>query len=236
MQYVVSLTTIPSRHGTLSIPLQSILNQNPAPSKVLLNVIKPGPSQVPGGVDLVLVPEDLGPITKVYYTLTDDSIPDSTVVLVCDDDCIKPQGWARRLLQGGLRVGEVVSFATIVAGSYGFAFIKQTLKGFPSFFRELPSSVRKIDDDLLTLYCALSKIRIRKIHRGPVASVAIEIAVAGPRLVSLKGKDSRANLRKQLTSYVKSRFGLFFDLTSEKPRAQTWATYPATFSSNKNGR
>jgi len=235
--YVISLTSIPQRYPTIRPVLQSLLNQAPPPSRVLLHVAgpPPPPAVVPSGVEIVQVPEDQGPITKVYYALLDPTIDGDTAVLVCDDDCIKPRNWASRLLKGGLCAGEVVSFATIVSGAYGFAFRKGTLSGVPNFFRSLPPCARKIDDDVLTLYCVLSKLPIRKIPRGPVSSVCKEVRTAGPRLVALKGRDARDSLRKQLASHVAAlHSSLFFDLRPGRPREKTWAAHPSTFGARNN--
>lgn len=235
--YIVSLTSIPTRFKTLRRPLQSLLDQKPLPpSRILLYVKeKPPGNSVPPGVEVILVPEDMGPITKVYYTLQEDisksiKIPDDTVILVCDDDCIKPKAWAARLLAGGgVCDNEVVSFATIVSGGYGFAFRKRTLIGLPAFFKSLPTWSHKIDDDIMTLYCVLNQIRIRKIFRGPVKTVSVDIPVVGPRLIKLKGKDTRVTLRKQFAAYVHSRFSVYFDLRFGNPREHTWAAHPKTF-------
>jgi hypothetical protein len=227
--YTVSLTSIPPRYPTLRPVLESLLAQRPAPTRVLLNVASTdGLPPTPPGVQVVRVPEDLGPITKVYYTLLDPTIPPDGVVLVCDDDCVKPQGWAQRLL-GGVAPGIVASFASIVFGAYGFAFAKCTLAGVPALFGTLPSCARKIDDDVLTLYCVLNSVPICKLRRGPVSSVCSEIPISGPRLVALTGRDARPALRAGLAAHVLEKYGLYFDLRLDGQRERTWATHPATF-------
>ena len=232
--YVVSLTSIPPRYATLRPVLDSLLQQRPPPSRVLLHVSSsPREDTLPDGVEVVLVPEDVGPITKVFYVVSNPSIPDECAVLVCDDDCVKPAGWAARLLSQGVPApSEVVSFATIVSGAYGFAFQKRTLSGVPEFCRRLPPCARRIDDDVLTLYCVLRGLRIRKIARGPVSSVCkeLKLPVGGPKLSALAGADARDRLRAQLAAHLAGLSPpVFFDLRPGTQRERTWHSHPSTF-------
>ena len=223
--YIVSMTTLPSRLNTLRDVLSSLLSQAPPPDQILLYVSFPLVLDI-RGIKVVQVPRDVGPLTKVYYTLTDPSVESSAMVLVTDDDSPRPPGWAARLLAGPEH--GVTSFATIIMGGYGFAFRKHTLMGVPDLFNSMSGLVWKIDDDCMTLYCVLNKIRIHKIYRGPVESVCVPLGVGGPTLLGLSGADSRDRLRLSLSSYTKTHLGVYFDLT-KAGREITWKAHPSTF-------
>lgn len=96
---VVSLTTTPSRIGLIEPALKSLLDQSPAPARIVLNVpyvsrregIKYVIPDALSGLASVHIQrgEDLGPATKLIPTL---SHPDRDApILVVDDDRIYPR-------------------------------------------------------------------------------------------------------------------------------------------------
>ncbi len=95
---VISLTTTPSRIDLIGTTLKSLLDQDLAPAKIVVNVPQFSrreqvPYEVPdwlAGLQAVQVRrcEDLGPATKVIPTVAAE--PPDTPVLVVDDDRIYP--------------------------------------------------------------------------------------------------------------------------------------------------
>ena len=65
--------------------------------------------------------DDIGPLTKLYYTLQDPKIKADQKILVTDDDAVKVKSWAKELLYK-MNKNEITSFASIIHGRYGFAF------------------------------------------------------------------------------------------------------------------
>lgn len=229
--YVVTLTSIPPRYGQLPEVLDSLASQAPrAPSRIFLNVFSPVPPSIsrrfPASVEIVTVPRDLGPVTKVAYTATRLAKEDA-MVLVCDDDALKPTNWAARLLSPPPVPNEVVSFASIVHGGYGYAFRSGTLANLQEFVLTLPVCAKNIDDDAITLFCILRKISLRKAFRGNPLSVSVPLKRSSPSLCQAKdrnGKPQRDRLRCELSAFVaRQHGGMLFDLRPGAPRTRTLA-------------
>lgn len=103
---VISLSSIPPRFGTLGTVLESLVAQSAPVTEVRLNIPKtyrrfPDDSfslpDVPDGVRIVRVEEDLGPATKVLPTLA-DLAGTQTPIIFCDDDRVVHKDWAANLL------------------------------------------------------------------------------------------------------------------------------------------
>lgn len=103
---VVSLSSIPPRFKYLQETLQSLLAQ-PGVDEIRLNIpiaYKRFPNydgrvpEVPEGVKLCVVDEDLGPATKLLPTLQAYR-GQNVQILFCDDDGFFPLGWAKRLFE-----------------------------------------------------------------------------------------------------------------------------------------
>ena len=100
----VSLTSIPSRFDGLGDTVESILLQNNAPASVIIYLPRRyerfgelyGLPRLPKDrrLDVRVVEDDLGPLTKVGYAVSELS-PDHDLVF-CDDDQIYPSDWLTR--------------------------------------------------------------------------------------------------------------------------------------------
>lgn len=103
---VISLSSIPPRFGTLGAVLASLVGQSAQLTEVRLNIPKtyrrfPDDSfslpEVPDGVKIIRVDEDLGPATKVLPTL-EEYAGTQMPVIFCDDDRVVHKDWAANLL------------------------------------------------------------------------------------------------------------------------------------------
>src|SRR6056297_3971663 len=100
---IISLTAIPGRFAGLGPTLESLTAQGA--DQVWLNIPRTyrrfpdwdgSLPSVPAGVSIRLCDIDLGPATKILpaaYALRGQDAQ----ILFCDDDCIVPRGWAKRL-------------------------------------------------------------------------------------------------------------------------------------------
>lgn len=93
-RYIVTLSSIPPRFPGLKGTLESLLNQTVKPEKVIVYLSKSynrfpdwdgTPPDVPDGVEIRYVPQDLGPATKILPALRDFAGQDIEI-LFCDDD------------------------------------------------------------------------------------------------------------------------------------------------------
>src|SRR6056297_2178267 len=100
---IISLTAIPGRFAGLGPTLESLTAQGA--DQVWLNIPRTyrrfpdwdgSLPSVPTGVSIIRCDTDLGPATKILpaaYALRGQDAQ----ILFCDDDCIVPRGWAKRL-------------------------------------------------------------------------------------------------------------------------------------------
>ena len=103
---VISLSLIPSRFAEANVVLEALLAQDVPDTKVEVYIPKryrrfPDYDgrlpQVPKGVEICVVEEDLGPATKELFAA--DRYKDEAVdILFCDDDRIYARNWARGFL------------------------------------------------------------------------------------------------------------------------------------------
>jgi len=115
---IISLTSIPPRFAGLAPVLRSLLDQTAPIDEIRVYIPKryrrrPEWSgqrpDLPAGVRLVVVDDDLGPASKVLHAARDLSGCD-VPILFCDDDRIYPRTWARGLLAAHAeRRGECVA-------------------------------------------------------------------------------------------------------------------------------
>lgn len=106
-QIVVSLSTIPPRFNLVGNTLNHILNQSISPNKIELYIpkhYKRFPEheftlpQVPNGVDIILVNEDIGPATKVLHCAKKYQNT-NTRIFYCDDDHPYFKDWLKWLIE-----------------------------------------------------------------------------------------------------------------------------------------
>jgi|TARA_R110002049_G_scaffold66646_1_gene173888 hypothetical protein len=103
---VISLSSIPPRFGTLGVVLRSLVAQSAPLTEIRLNIPKayrrfPQDSfsmpDVPDGVRIAVVDEDLGPATKVLPTLLDHAGTQMPIIFGDDDRVVHPD-WASNIL------------------------------------------------------------------------------------------------------------------------------------------
>lgn len=108
MRHIISLTTIPPRFGLIGATLASLLAQKARPESIRLYVPRHyrrfgsydgALPEVPEGVTIVRVDEDLGPATKVLPAAR-DLRGQAVDILYCDDDHHYLPDWSSRLLAG----------------------------------------------------------------------------------------------------------------------------------------
>lgn len=98
---VVSMTTVPSRNGTLEPVLSAISHQFRRADEIRL-YLTPGcqPVRFPG-VRCIEV-ADKGPVTKLS-AVADPTLPADTIVVTADDDIIYQPAWLQMLVASALR-------------------------------------------------------------------------------------------------------------------------------------
>lgn len=130
MSVVISLSSIPSRFSQIGIVLERLLAQDIQKFRVELYIPKrfrrfPDHSgvlpEVPRGVEIVQVEEDLGPATKVLYAA--DRYNGSAIdILFCDDDRITETNWARGFVETRLaRPNDAIVASGFDFGELGLA-------------------------------------------------------------------------------------------------------------------
>lgn len=99
---IISLSSIPPRFPTIGETLNCLLNQSVQADRVLLHIPETyrrfpdwdgSLPQVPDGVEIVRVPQDYGPATKILPAARAFRGHDVDI-LFCDDDRIYPTDWA----------------------------------------------------------------------------------------------------------------------------------------------
>lgn len=106
---IITLSTIPNRFGMLGTTLNSLLAQTAKIDRIILYI--PHNYQrfpdydghlpdVPDGIEIVRIDQDLGPATKVLPAIRAFQGQDVNI-LFCDDDRIYQPEWAETLLRAG---------------------------------------------------------------------------------------------------------------------------------------
>lgn len=115
---IISMTSIPPRFSGLAPVFESLLNQTARIEEIRLYIPKRyrrfpewsgGLPEVPKGVRVVMVADDLGPASKALHAARELS-GSETPILFCDDDRIYSEKWASGLLAAHAeRPGECVA-------------------------------------------------------------------------------------------------------------------------------
>ncbi len=104
---VVSITSIPSRFQRISTTLNSILQQSVKIDKVCVYVPKSYRRfpeydghlpDVPDGVEIRRVEQDLGPASKILHAVSDFRQSRETTIIYGDDDRCYPKDWAAQMM------------------------------------------------------------------------------------------------------------------------------------------
>ncbi|AMY70857.1 glycosyltransferase family A protein [Frigidibacter mobilis] len=109
--YVITLSTIPPRFPFVGHTLRALLRQTKRAERIVLYIPRryrrfPGYDgalpEVPPGVDVRVVEEDIGPATKVLFA-AEEFRGSGLRLLYCDDDRLYQRDWAAKLLRAGRR-------------------------------------------------------------------------------------------------------------------------------------
>lgn len=142
-KFVVSLTTLASRIQNTHFTISTILDNTIVPDVIYLNVEKS--VQVPkelqkletsGILYIHRVPHDLGPLTKLYPTLLEETDPE-TVIICVDDDMLYNKYTFEHLIKAAERYPEQCICNT------GWSYIDMKYFHIPIAFN-VPGIVRKV--------------------------------------------------------------------------------------------
>jgi len=130
---IITLSSIPPRFDKLEPTLTCLLNQTAAIDRVILHIpetyrrfpdwdgVLP---EVPEGVEIRRVPEDIGPATKILYAAQEFRGQDVDLLL-CDDDRRYKPDWAQAFLDARKdHPDDVIAIAGFEADRYGQSKMK----------------------------------------------------------------------------------------------------------------
>jgi hypothetical protein len=228
LDYVVSLTTVPSRRETLQRVVDALLRMTPPPRAVHVWAVHESSARAlrPDERVRVRVTEDRGPCTKILPMLEVSSPRD--LIMVVDDDKVAAPSKASRLLEPWRRNSSAelcACFTTIPRGCDGYLVRAQSLRELPRLCSSVPASCLRIDDDLVTLALLRARVRLVKVHRGPEASLHASLNYSG--LLQRSGGRDREEQRRRLREWVRRSWGRHFDLSVPEPRRRTLREWSA---------
>lgn len=104
--------------------------------------------------------KDEGPITKLLPTLRKDTIKDTDVIIIIDDDIVYRRNVFNLLVNSVEKNPDKISTMCYknIEGYKGFAFKKKVLKGILKM--NIPKSCKRIDDDVIEYYTKKNNIGI----------------------------------------------------------------------------
>ena len=175
-------------------------------------------------VDIVKCDKDWGPATKFIGPLLDNNIDDKDNIIVIDDDNIKDLSWLNiskyyiNKYPDSIIQLRVCSFLNIpinikfkhIHGVSGFCFKKKILNNynFYNYIQGLPISFLFIDDDILTYYIYLYKLKLVM----TTEIVKRKYLSTSDSLVFQTGDLKRSKLRKQANTFLFNKFNFKFNL------------------------
>ncbi len=134
---IISLSSIPSRFGLLTPTLECLLRQTAQVEAIQLHIPKRYRRfpdwdgtlpDVPKGIEIVRVEEDLGPATKVLYAARANRDRDVDILL-CDDDRRYKQHWAQTYVDARAEHPDCcLAIAGFEADRYGQSQMKDRLQ------------------------------------------------------------------------------------------------------------
>ena len=213
----ISLTSIPPRFAGLGAVLVALLAQD-AVSEVRLTLPRsyprfPGPFELPDlpeGVRLARVEQDLGPATKLLPALTQTQGP----VLICDDDWLYDPGWAAGFLAaaranpGAAIAASSFDAARIGVGSgvivQGFAGVLVTPAMVPDAIFDLPDRFRSVDDIWLS-----GMLAVAGTPAVTVPALRDLCCPSGNDAAALQDVDDRARLNKDCATWMATTYGIW---------------------------
>lgn len=137
---IISLSTIPPRFSAIGATLKSLIDQKGRVDEIRLNIPRTyrrfpeydgSLPQVPDGIRIVRVDEDLGPATKVLPTAKEMRGTEARI-LFCDDDVMFRPTWAEELFaEQDKRPGECVAlWGKFLPVRYGVLPTRQPIADF----------------------------------------------------------------------------------------------------------
>jgi len=227
--FIISLTTIPSRINLIEPVIISLLDQIYSPKMIYLNlpkkynrfdtkIIIPKFLKKYDKVKIFYMEEDYGPATKFMGALLNPKILCDDIIVVTDDDIIKKQHWSHMLLSQYDK-NRVTSFVEkqlgkeIIWGYLGYAFQKNTfnIDDMLNFYNKVKCECYLVDDHWLTGYCHYKKINIYNIPittNKYINEDEIQNNVNG--LVNLNGTDGRLYTSEKCRYEIKKKFNCDF--------------------------
>ena len=225
---IISLTTIPSRINLIEPVLDSLINQTIRPDVIYLNIPRRynrfgNCAKIPEFIEnkkivkVFYLDKDYGPATKFIGTLLNPEVSDKDIVLVTDDDVIKLNHWAAKLLLCH-QPDKICCFEErklgkeIIWGYLGYIFRKGIfdVNDMLSFFDKIKEHCYLVDDHWLTGYCHHKKI---KIYNIPI-SRSNDVNKSGIKnidsLVSISGNNNRWLVSERCRSDIKNKFNCEF--------------------------
>jgi len=209
--YIISITTIPSRIELTEPIIKSFLDQDIGPPKKIIINIPKKYNRFPNKIIKIPlffkkykeiyinnIDYDYGPGSKLLG-LKDMNINPNTIILVTDDDNIKKKNWAK-ILTDNIKQNQK-SISSIhhekVYGGRGFGFYKKTIdiKDIIDIFFKVKDSCLLVDDDLFTNYCKYRNININ--HITGVYPLYAETNVFKDKLRDGKGDEDRNDMTKK---------------------------------------
>jgi hypothetical protein len=227
--FIISLTTIPSRINLIEPVIISLLNQIYSPKMIYINlpkkynrfntkIIIPKFLKKYEKVKIFYINDDYGPATKFIGALLNPEISRNDIIVVTDDDIIKKQHWSHMLLSQYDK-NRVTSFVEkklgkeIIWGYLGYTFQKNifNIDDMLYFYDKVKRECYLVDDHWLTGYCHHKKINIynipiitnKYINKGEIKN-----NVNG--LVNLNGTDGRLYTSEKCRHEIQKKFDCEF--------------------------
>jgi hypothetical protein len=227
MNYIVSLTTIPTKFATLHLTIDSIITQTLLPTKIIINIPKTynfrmNECKIPEeqinefihkysehNVFINFLNEDYGPGTKLLGLLNSDIIEEynasTTYILLIDDDLIYNPLMIEMFDK--LNNTDVCSFFVynhldikIGQGADGFLIKLNTLDNFLAYYNIIKTHdyIGYHDDFYISYYFYLINVSIEYITPPNGLIYDSHPSTFTDALCQLEGKYSRGNLNEQV--------------------------------------
>ena len=227
-EYVISLTTIPSRIMMIEPVIKSLLDQLYPPKIIYINLPKkynrfktkitiPKFLSKYENVKIFYVDTDYGPATKFIGSLINPTISPKTIIIVTDDDVIKKKNWSQLMLSYYDK-NRVTSFVEkklgnkIIWGYLGYIFRKDlfNVTDMLYFYKKVKCECILVDDHWLTGYCHYRNIEIYNIPITIKENINIKNNGYPDALVKINGNDSRLNVSEKCRRKIKKEFNTEF--------------------------
>jgi len=228
-EYVVSLTTIPSKFPNLHLTMDSLLQQTLKPSKIVVNLPKQYNFRLTGEIPaeqiaaflqkypcvVNFVDQDYGPGTKLLGLLKSDLLtgmdPATTYIILVDDDLIYKPCMIEEFDQTVKQNNQVASFwvypfgdLQVGQGADGFLMQLKLLDHFLNYYDRIKDQdyVNYHDDFYISYYFQLFKQPIKHAAAPPGGIYAMHPNTFTDALCKLQDKYSRPNVNHHTYSIL----------------------------------